>query len=64
MSHYKNSEMRNHEITFCLALGHSQWAYGINARPCGCNPTVLINWEFDRRDIVFTSLLIVQLRFS
>ena len=34
------------EITkfkFCLALGHSQWAYGINARPCEFNPTVQVN---------------------
>jgi hypothetical protein len=45
-------DMRNREITLCLAFGHSQWSYGINARPCGCNPTVLVNWEFDRRAIV------------
>jgi hypothetical protein len=42
-------EMQNREITLCLAFSHSQWSYGINVRPCGCNPTVLVNWEFDRR---------------
>jgi hypothetical protein len=40
------------EITLCLAFGHNQWTYGINVRPCGCNPMVLVNWEFDRRAIV------------
>jgi hypothetical protein len=34
------------EITkfkFCLALGHSQWAYGINVKPCRFNPMVQEN---------------------